>query len=127
MGSKGEHQEILQVFLWSFDAHFFIAFLPFGAVLSRKFSPYFVAGISKVSFRRLLRFTSDGNADRSRSFGLLRLGTIIGLFSGSGDTNPETPDEIRILLGTIKKIYQKKENFYARITSKTKNGNLSYA
>ena len=34
-----------RIFLRSFDAHFFIAFLPFGAFLHRIFPPYFFAGI----------------------------------------------------------------------------------
>ena len=66
---QGEHQEILQIFLRSFDAHFFIAFLPFGAVLSRNFPPYFFAGIRATSCATFRPNTSVGNADRSRLCG----------------------------------------------------------
>jgi hypothetical protein len=69
MGTKGEHQEILQIFLRSFDAHFFIAFLPFWAVSYRNFPPYFFAGIRATSCATFRPNTSVGNADRSRVCG----------------------------------------------------------
>ena len=66
MGIKGEHQEILQNFLRSFDAHFFVAVLPFLAFLHRIFPPYFFAGIRACANMRFRPNTSVGNADRSR-------------------------------------------------------------
>ena len=66
MGNKGEHQEILQNFLRSFDAHFFVAVLPFLAFLHRIFPPYFCAGIRATSCATFRPNTSVGNADRSR-------------------------------------------------------------
>ena len=67
MGNKGEHQEILQIFLRSFDAHFFVAVLPFLALLHRIFPPYFFAGIRATSCATFRPNTSFGNADRSTS------------------------------------------------------------
>ena len=53
-----------RIFLRSFDAHFFVAVLPFLAFLHRNFPPYFVAGIRACTNMRLARITSVGNADR---------------------------------------------------------------
>ena len=54
-------------FLRSFDAHFFVAVLPFLAFLHRKFPPYFFAGIRACANMRFRPNTSVGNADRSIS------------------------------------------------------------
>ena len=53
-------------FLRSFDAHFFVAVLPFLEFLHRIFLPYFFAGIRATSCATFRPNTSVGNADRSR-------------------------------------------------------------
>ena len=73
-----------RIFLRSFDAHFFIALLPFWAILSRNFPPYFFAGIRACANMRFCPHTSVGNADRSRAlWGFFLRPRVAQIFRGT--------------------------------------------
>ena len=93
-----------------------LSFAHFVADFSLKIPPYFVAGISKVTFRRLLRVTSVGNADRKGRKrqtlqGLLRfgvgdfrffeLGTIFRVCRAIGDKNAKKSHITRKVAATF--------------------------
>ena len=123
---KSEHQKNLRslsVFFWCsffiFESVEDLSFAHFGADLSRKISPYFVAGISKVTFRRLLRVTSVGNADRKGRkrqvlqwllrlgrgwFLLFELGTIFRDCRAIGDKDTKKSRTIRKVAATFVRI-----------------------